>query len=160
MPIVCSHDYSAVSTLPFYRHRAADRLCSGIFHAYLHLGFAFEYNQPAVIAEGLAMAAVHDPDANKIAPIYLEAEKLASASGRPGKMSLREIMEELRASNNVRAVIDGNDKIDRSKNVADNAMQKIIQYASKYSLSDSQLEDKVNEQINTCCKHSVLLIST
>ena len=56
-------------------------LNAGIFHPYLHFGYAFEYNQPALVAEGLAMASVHDPDFEKMGPIYIEAEKLAGGAG-------------------------------------------------------------------------------
>jgi Questin oxidase-like len=111
-----------------------------------------EYNQPALVAEALAMACVHDPDSNKIAPIFTESEKLAGGPRQSGKKTLRQIMEEIRESNSLRASIDGENAIDRTKNVADNAGQEMIKYAAQYSISDDQLENRMNEMIDTVCK--------
>ena len=123
----------------------------GIFHPYLHLGFAFEYNQPALVAESLAMASVHAPDYEKMEPVYIESETLAGGPRQPGQKTLRQLMQEMRENKILRTSIDGNNLIDRSKNVADNAMQKLIEYAAQYSISDDQLEDRMYEMIATCC---------
>src|SRR5579871_6097848 len=48
------------------------RLFSGFLHPLIHLGFGIEFKQPAIIAEALAQAAVHD---NWIRPLYFESEK-------------------------------------------------------------------------------------
>lgn len=36
------------------------RLYAGFLHPMIHLGFGIEFQQPAIIAEALAQAAVHD----------------------------------------------------------------------------------------------------
>ncbi|KAK5704726.1 hypothetical protein LTR17_021640 [Elasticomyces elasticus] len=125
-------------------------LYCGIFHPYLHLGYAFEFNQPALVAEALAMACVHEPDQEQMGRLYNDAENLAGGSRQPGKKTLRQIMEEMRDNEALRTSSEGNNKIDRSKNVADNAAQEMINYAAQYSISDGQLEERVNEMIDTC----------
>lgn len=126
----------------------------GIFHPYIHLSYALEYNQPALVAEALAMACVHEPDAKKEAPIWLESEKLAGGPLQPGKKTLREIMEEIHNNEILRASIEGPNPVDRIKNVADNAIEEMIKYGAEYSISESQLQERIDEMIDTCCKNS------
>ena len=97
------------------------------------------------------MASVHDPDGEKMAPIFIESENAAGGPRQPGKKSLRQLMEEMRESETLRSSIDGKNLIDRSKNVADNAAQEMIEYGAQYSLIDDQLEGRVDEMIDTCC---------
>ena len=68
------------------------RLHAGFLHPMIHLGFGVEFKQPAIIAEALAQAAVHD---SWIEPFMLDAEKAAASSGK-GK-SMVGLMDEVRA---------------------------------------------------------------
>jgi hypothetical protein len=120
----------------------------GIFHPYLHIGYAFEYNQPALVAEALAMASVHDPSGELMAPIWIESEKQAKPSGK----TLRQLMEETRENSILKPAIDGENTIDRSKNVATNAAEEMIKSAAQYTISGDQLEERMYEMIDTCCK--------
>jgi hypothetical protein len=52
------------------------RMFGGILHPIIHLGFGVEFEQPAIIAEALAQAAVHD---NWEALHLIESEKAARA---------------------------------------------------------------------------------
>lgn len=131
---------------------------SGIFHGYIHLGFALEFNQPAIVAEALSMGCIHDSDSNRIVPIFTQSEQLAGGPRQPGEKTLRHIMEEMRGNETLRKSIDGPHLYDRSKNVADNAMQEMIKYAAQYSISGDQLEEKMDEMIDTCSKE--LMIGT
>lgn len=126
----------------------------GIFHSYIHLGYAFEFNQPAILAQGLAMACVHDPDSEKIAPIFLESEKQAGGPRQKGKKTLLQIMQEIRENKTLRGCIDGDNPIDRTKNVADNATNEMVKYAAQYSVSEDQLQERMDEMYDTCCKRA------
>ena len=64
-------------------------------------------------------------------------------------------MERVRESEDLRGSIDGDNKIDRSKNVASNAMQKMVEYAAQYRITDDQLEDRMDEMIDTCCRYFI-----
>jgi hypothetical protein len=55
------------------------RMFGGILHPIIHLGFGVEFEQPAIIAEALAQAAVHD---NWEASHLIKSEKAARAHGR------------------------------------------------------------------------------
>jgi hypothetical protein len=53
------------------------RMFDGILHPLIHLGFGVEFEQPAIIAEALALAAVHDDwDAARL----IESETIAKAN--------------------------------------------------------------------------------
>lgn len=98
------------------------------------------------------MACVHDPESDRLAPFFLESEKLAGQPGQPGKKSLPEIMEEVRENKILHTASDGENAIDRTKNVLANATQEIIRYAAQYHISEDQLNEKLDELIDTCCK--------
>ncbi|KAJ9614042.1 hypothetical protein H2200_002178 [Cladophialophora chaetospira] len=134
--------------------RMLPRVFTSIFHGYLHLGFAFEFNQPAIVAEALSMVCVNDAESTKIEPIFARSETLAGGPRQPGQKSLRRLMEEVRGDEILKRSIEGPYVRDRSKNIADNAMTQIVKYTAQYSISDEQLEGRLDEMVDTC---SVLL---
>ena len=87
-----------------------------------------------------------------LARLLLEAEAKASGPRQRGRKTLRELLQEVRTSDTLRKSIDGADKIDRSMNVAHNAANEMIKYASQYSISGDQLEERLDEMVDTCCK--------
>jgi len=64
----------------------------GFLHPLIHLGFGIEFKQPAIIAEALAQAAVHD---DWITPYLFNTEK---ASTEQTIKTLLELLDEIRAS--------------------------------------------------------------
>lgn len=106
------------------------------------------------------MASVHDPDYEKMGPVFIEAEKVAGGAGRPGKASLHDIMQEMRQDQTLHSSPNGENKIDRSKNVADHAKDRMVEYAARYSLSEEQLTESLHEMIDTCCMNFLLRASS
>ena len=98
------------------------------------------------------MSCIHDPNALKMAGFFSESEKLAGGPRQPGENTLRQIMESMRDKHAFQTSINGQDKVDRSKNVMDNAGQEVIRYASQYSISPDQLEERMYEMVDTCCE--------
>jgi hypothetical protein len=96
------------------------------------------------------MASVHDPDYEKMGPIFIEAESLAGGAGQRGDKSLRELLEAAREDPRLTSSMDGENKIDRSKNVADHATRPMAEYAAQYTLSEDQLTERVHEMVDTC----------
>lgn len=140
----------------------------GIFHPYIHLGYAFEYNQPAIVAEAIAMACVHEPDPDEMAPIYIWSERLSREKSQSDKKDLRQIMEDVRQSTVLQASIDGDNSLDRSKNVVANATNPMVEQAAAYSISEPDLEERLYEMFDICRKkprsscrcHSMLTVPT
>ena len=104
------------------------RMFGGILHPIIHLGFGVEFEQPAIIAEALAQAAVHD---KWEATHLIESEKAAKAHG-PGKRTgktIVQLVEEIYADAKQRSG-------DRAK------------YASQVHVTAENLEEKTAEMIN------------
>lgn len=71
------------------------QLYEGLFHPILHLGFGVEFEQPSLVAEGLAHAASHDP--GDIDIFFQRSEELAR-SGSVGPRPLVELYHEVHAN--------------------------------------------------------------
>ena len=105
------------------------RMFGGILHPIIHLGFGIEFEQPAIIAEALAQAAVHN---NREASHLLEGEKAAilhSSGGRSDKTIVQLIGE-------IYADTRRASRAARTK------------YASQVHVSEANLEEKTAEMMN------------
>ena len=105
------------------------RMFGGILHPIIHLGFGVEFEQPAIIAEALAQAAVHD---SWKASYLIESEKAAkdhhNSHGRSDK-SIVQLLEEIYADTK-------------------RASGGITKYASQVHVTEQNLEEKTAEMIN------------
>jgi Questin oxidase-like len=100
------------------------RMFGGILHPIIHLGFGVEFEQPAIIAEALAQAAVHD---NREAAHLVESEKAAKDHSPVGgsRKTIVQLLGEIYA-----------EKKGRTK------------YASQVYVTEENLEEKTAEMIN------------
>ncbi|KAH8693204.1 hypothetical protein BGW36DRAFT_386132 [Talaromyces proteolyticus] len=104
------------------------RMFGGILHPIIHLGFGVEFEQPAIIAEALAQAAVHG---NREASHLIESEKAAKAHSldtRSGT-TIVQLVEEIYA-----------DMERGSRNRA--------KHSSQVHVTEENLEEKTAEMIN------------
>ncbi|OKL58123.1 hypothetical protein UA08_06430 [Talaromyces atroroseus] len=101
------------------------RMFSGVLHPIIHLGFGVEFEQPAIIAEALAQAAVHH---NREASHLIDSEKAAKAQGSDSKPIVL-LLDEIYAD-------------------PDRASRNITKYASQVHVSEENLEEKTAEMIN------------
>ena len=106
------------------------RMFGGILHPIIHLGFGVEFEQPAIIAEALAQAAVHD---NREALHLIESEKLAKAQSPDGRSdkSIVQLLGEIYTEQKGR-----------------------VKYASQVYVTEENLEEKTAEMINAAGKLS------
>jgi hypothetical protein len=118
----------------------------------IHLGFGIEFEQPAIIAEGLAQAAAHS---NWIAPIYLESEKMAQANGNPDK-SLVSLVKEIQADKELVAAPHFEDSNKIRDGILVRAPNNMLKIASQYVVREDQLEEKTAEMINFSGTHQSL----
>lgn len=104
------------------------RMFSGILHPIIHLGFGIEFNQPVIIAEALAQAAVHS---NREALHLIESEKTANAHTPDGRSesAIVQLLEEIYA------------KTKRSPGARDRP-------AGQVHITEENLEEKTAEMIN------------
>ncbi|KAF2685090.1 hypothetical protein K458DRAFT_403332 [Lentithecium fluviatile CBS 122367] len=120
---------------------------TGFLHPIIHLGFGIEFKQPAIIAEALAQAAVHD---SWMGQLFFGAEKAAKAAGAdPLKTkSIVQLLEDIRADKKLSSAAhwaDGNKVRD---GILKRAPDEMLKYASQYVVAESQLDEKTAEMIN------------
>ncbi|QIW99251.1 hypothetical protein AMS68_004769 [Peltaster fructicola] len=122
------------------------RMYEGAYHPIIHLGLGIEFQQPSIIAEGLAQAATHDSAG--IEGFFLNSEALALESNAPSK-SLIELFHEVRDTEKIRTaarVQDGPVRV--REGVIGRAGAEITALASQYKVKPDELERAVAEMIS------------
>ncbi|KAJ5176839.1 uncharacterized protein N7482_002716 [Penicillium canariense] len=122
------------------------RLFGGLIHPLIHLGFGLEFNQPAIVAQALAQAAVHDDWMGR--DFFLPAEKLAEGIGKPGKKSLLQLLDEIRKDNTLAHSAKYTDTNKIRDGVLHRAPQEMLKYAAQYTVSEDQVEERLADMIN------------
>ncbi|KAL3423055.1 HypA protein [Phlyctema vagabunda] len=120
------------------------RMFAGLIHPLIHLGFGIEFNQPAIIAEALAQAAIHD---NSIGDLLLPTEKAGKQNGKI-EVSLFDLLEQIQNDPSLKDAArweDGNKILD---GVMTRARQEMIECASTWTATPETLERKTAEMIN------------
>lgn len=112
----------------------------------IQLGFGIEFNQPAVIAEGLAQTAVHEGWIGS----YLQAvENAAGVSGlKPGK-SFLELMLEVREDKEIISSVRYDDGSQLRDGVLKRAPDKMKEYAKQFTVSPETMHEQLAELINS-----------
>ncbi|KAL3456412.1 hypothetical protein BJX64DRAFT_270706 [Aspergillus heterothallicus] len=123
------------------------RLFGGLLHPIIHLGFAIEFNQPAVIAEALAQTAVHE---DWTGPRFLwPAEEAAGRIGKRGEKTLLQLLEEGRANQKLANSTRWGDGNKLRDGVLKRAPEDMIELAAQFTVSDDQIDEKYTEMVNT-----------
>lgn len=116
-----------------------------MIHPIIHLGFGVEFNQPAIIAQGLAEAAVHE---NWIAPFLKGAEKAAGGVGsKPGKY-LTQLLRDVRGDKVLSESAHWGDGNYMRDGTLKRAPEKMEEYAKQYTVSPDSLDEQLAEMIN------------
>lgn len=119
------------------------RLHAGFLHPMIHLGFGVEFKQPAIIAEALAQAAVHD---SWIGPFMLDAEK-AAASSCKGK-SMVGLLDEVRADKDLSSAAEWDDSNKIRDGILVRAPGEMIRIAAKWKVMPDAIIEKTAEMTN------------
>ncbi|KAL6702627.1 hypothetical protein ACN47E_001296 [Coniothyrium glycines] len=124
------------------------RLFAGLLHPIIHLGFGIEFQQPALIAEALAQAAVHD---DWMALLFLGCEEAVKTkrSGEGERKTIVQLLEQGRkdATLSQAARFEDGNKI--RGGVLERAYEEMIDLATEYRIKDEDdLEEKTAEMIN------------
>ncbi|KAK9312397.1 hypothetical protein V1524DRAFT_449697 [Lipomyces starkeyi] len=121
------------------------RMFAGFLHPLIHLGFGVEFNQPAIVAEALAQAAVHD---TWIGDFLLPAEKAAGRIGKRGEKTLLQLLDEVRGNQKLVNSVQWPDSNKIRDGILKRAPDEMLRYASQYTVSADRLEEKLAEMIN------------
>jgi hypothetical protein len=123
------------------------RMFSGFLHPIIHLGFGIEFQQPAIIGEALAQAAVHD---NWIAPLFLECEKAAVRNRGNSSTQKRivQLLEEVRSNEKLSKAAHWPDSNKIRDGIMKRAPSEMIRIASQFTVDEAALEERTAEMIN------------
>ena len=131
------------------------RMFAGFLHPTIHLGFGIEFQQPAIIAEALAQAAVHD---NWIASLFFGCEKGAKESrSKDGpRKTIVQILEECKKDDKLSKAAHWDDGNKVRDGIIKRAPEEMIHYATQYTVKEGELEEKTAEMINAVGTLAVL----
>lgn len=136
----------------FARDERADdllvRMYAGFLHPIIHLGFGIEFQQPAIVAEALAQAAVHE---NWMASLFYGCEKAAEAKRgeKSRKKTIVELLEQATKNDKLRTSAQFEDGNKIREGILKRAPEEMIDLATEYTLDENDdLEEKTAEMIN------------
>ncbi|KAL1622023.1 hypothetical protein SLS56_008907 [Neofusicoccum ribis] len=126
------------------------RLFAGFAHPLIHLGCSLEFGQPAIVAEALAGAAVHE---GWIAEFLLGAERVAEARKEAGEadgVTLLELFEEVGANKKLAGATTLEDGDDGMRDgVVGKAVKEMCEIAGKWVVkSKNELYKKTAEMMD------------
>ncbi|KIM99536.1 hypothetical protein OIDMADRAFT_42628 [Oidiodendron maius Zn] len=123
------------------------RTFAGLLHPLIHLGFGIEFRQPAIIAEALAEAAVHDSrDSNYL----LEVEKVAT---EPSSKMMLQILNEIKEDKELMASVHLKDAMDLGH--LNRAPELTIKHVKQWTVSPGELERKTAEMTSSALYYTV-----
>lgn len=122
------------------------RLFGGLLHPIIHLGFAIEFNQPAIVAEALAQTAVHE---DWTGPRFLlPTEKVAGGIGNPGMKTMLQLLEEAHADSKLANSVSWEDGNKLRDGVLKRAPDEMINLAAQFTVSEEQIQEKFAEMVD------------
>lgn len=124
----------------------------GAIHPIIHLGFAVEYQQPVLVAEALAQAAIHAPQGGRC---LLEIETKSKAIGASAvQHNIRDLFDKVRADPSITdAECFKGGTYEKNGNFWDVLPQALVDITSSYRidpLTEDTLDRAVSEMVNAC----------
>lgn len=139
----------------FSRSRIATRmLCSmfdGLFHPLIHLGLAIEFDLPGLAAEALAQAATNDD--SDIEKLFAMCETEALAHDDRPSMSILQLVDEVRASEEIRTAPRWSDLGLKLRNgLVARGGEAFAQLAGRFRIAadEDELARRTAEMMSTC----------
>ncbi|KAJ5532330.1 hypothetical protein N7494_008882 [Penicillium frequentans] len=118
------------------------RMFTGLLHPIIHLGFGIEFNQPALVAEGLAQACLH-ADWLGLRSLLPQAEHAAGGIGQSGGKSLFKLLDEIQEDHSQMSTTD---RIRGA--LTSRASENKLKYISQFKVAECQMEEKLAEMMN------------
>jgi hypothetical protein len=124
------------------------RLWAGLLHPLIHLGFGLEFEQPAIIAEALSQAAVHE---DWVSPILRKCEAAAARHGGREK-SLQQVLDEIREDKALHEAVKWDDDNKLRDGLMVRAPDRAADIVSQWRVNDGELESKTLEMLTSVRK--------
>ncbi|KAK6333753.1 hypothetical protein TWF730_003936 [Orbilia blumenaviensis] len=121
-----------------------ERLVSGFLHPWIHLGYGIEFEQPAIVAEGLAQTAVHDDWPGRYLKACMAvATDAGSKDTEYGKgITMVSLFHEAHGSEKLRKSTKWSDP-QKNKAVYANAFDEMVALASKWYIPPTATDDDI-----------------
>jgi hypothetical protein len=123
------------------------RVFAGFLHPLIQLMYGMEWDQPAIVAEGLAQAAVHG---NRMETFLVEAEKKADdrRKGNENMPKILDLIKEASENEKLKNAPDWNDDNKIHDGILVRAPQEAIELASKVVIREEELEERTAEMFH------------
>ncbi|KAI0433327.1 HypA protein [Xylaria sp. FL1042] len=121
------------------------RMFSSFFHPIIQLMYGIEWQQPAIVAMGLAQASVHQAD---MGFLLLKAEEAARSSPSP-MPEIASLFQEVAADEKLSKSARLSDESKVRDGVLARAFDEYIRVAAKVKVQPEELEEKTVEMYNT-----------
>jgi len=105
------------------------------------------------VAQALAQAAVHD---SWIGKLLIPAEKAAGGIGKRGTKTILQLLDEMRADKKLVESVQWPDGNKIREGILERAPDEMVKYASQYTVSAEQVEEKLAEMINAVGEKQLL----
>lgn len=128
------------------------RMYAGFLHPLIHLGFGIEFAQPAIVAEALAQAAVHEVWMGEFFLGVERAAEVVREGGRGGEKTIVQLLEECRGDEKLKKAPRFEDGNKIRDGVLKRAPEEMVKYAAQYTVREEELEQKTAEMINAAGK--------
>ncbi|KAJ5921641.1 hypothetical protein N7454_009115, partial [Penicillium verhagenii] len=116
----------------------------GFLHSPIHLAYAIEFEQPLVVAEALALTAIHD---SSFGQILDQVEKFALHSS--ATKSLIDLQREIHGNEKLRKAMDYTHGVSQIQDgLLVNAREEFLTLMSAWKVQPQELEEKTAESLN------------
>ncbi|KAF2467859.1 uncharacterized protein BDR25DRAFT_291277 [Lindgomyces ingoldianus] len=123
------------------------RMFGGFLHPLIHLGFGIEFQQPAIIAEALAQAAVHGAWMGAFFH-GCEATTWANSPDRRSEKTIIQLLDEIRGDEKLREAPHWGDGNKIRDGIFQRGKEEMIRIASQYFAVEEELDKKVAEMVD------------
>lgn len=120
------------------------RMFAGFLHPIIQLMYGVEWEQPAIVAEALAEAAVHK---NQLGPFFDEAER-RGRSARTPMPPFTDLIEEIRGNEKLLNAVQMKDPNKVLDGILKRAPEEMLEVASKVKITPDELGDRTAEMFH------------
>jgi hypothetical protein len=122
------------------------QLFEGLYHPLIHLGFGVEFDQPSIVAEGLAQAASHHP--GLIWTTFFRRSETLARSGTVSPKPLVELYRAVRSNAKIRAAARLQDGPFRGQGLVERAADELAPIAAQFQVAPDNLQRAAAEMIS------------
>ncbi|KAK1538483.1 HypA protein [Colletotrichum paranaense] len=121
------------------------RMFAGFLHPIIQLMYGVEWEQPAIVAEGLAQAAVHK---NQLKDFFDETEKRAKTDASGSMPLISELVEEIRRDQKLAHAAEMKDANKIFDGILKRAPEEMLRIASKVKVRPEELDERTAEMFH------------